>query len=205
MLSRFIARELTSPSSVLGLVFLAPFWNRWNAALNDAAFDALDLSPVDSILDVGSGGGYLLGKILDGVAGIRAAGIDHSPAMVRYCRWRYRVYVHAGALSLHCGAAETLPFEDRSFTRACSVNSIFYWDDAPRVILEVRRVLQFGARFVMCFTDYEGLENRSFSREINLYDVDRVQRMLEDVGFRVGNPVRREDTHRAFWCVTAYT
>jgi arsenite methyltransferase len=203
MLGRLIARELRSPTSVMGCLFLAPLWNRRNAALNDATLDALSLAPGDRVLEIGFGGGYLLGRILGRLAGGLAAGIDHSPAMVRYVRRRYRTHIRAGALRLHRGAADYLPFEDRSFTKVCSVNSIFYWDDAPRVLSEVWRVLQPGAAFILCFTDHKALENKSFSGEITRYDVDQVQRMLEHPGFHVRDRVRGADTHRAFWCVTA--
>ena len=46
----------------------------------------------------------------------------------------------AGRLSLCCGQAKALPYPAGHFTKAVTVNSIFYWDNAPLVIAELGRV-----------------------------------------------------------------
>lgn len=63
-LSRFIAQQLGRPSGIVGKFILGPVWNKRNLALNDVAFDNLALSLHDRVLEVGFGGGYLLGRVL---------------------------------------------------------------------------------------------------------------------------------------------
>ena len=81
MFAKFLAGQLGRPSGVWGLV-LAPIWNKRNAALNDVAFQALALSPQDRVLEVGFGGGYLLGRMAQVVTAGFLAGVDVSPSMV---------------------------------------------------------------------------------------------------------------------------
>jgi ubiquinone/menaquinone biosynthesis C-methylase UbiE len=204
MLGRFLAKELSYPSNLVGQLILAPLWNRRNAALNDMVFEIMELSQDDSVLDVGFGGGYLLGKILDAAPNGHIAGIDRSPVMVKSCQRRYRAQIRNQRLLLHCGKAESLPFDDASFSKACSVNSIFYWDDVESAFSEVWRVLQPSGTFVVCFTDPSSLESKSFTRHgVTLFHVDQVHQMLEGAGFSVGRPTQGADRHREFWCSVA--
>lgn len=72
MIAKLMARQLGHPSGLVGRLILGPLWNRRNAALNDVAFDHLALRPHDRVLEVGFGGGYLIGRIVGG--GIVGAG-----------------------------------------------------------------------------------------------------------------------------------
>jgi ubiquinone/menaquinone biosynthesis C-methylase UbiE len=126
-LSKFLAREMGNPSAIMGRFFLAPMWNKRNAALNDTAFENLDLQPHDRLLEVGFGGGCLMNRVVKTVTEGMIAGIDISPTMVRYCSRRFRPFVQNGHLDLRCSQAEALPFPAAHFTKVCTVNSIFYW------------------------------------------------------------------------------
>ena len=79
---RWLAGQLADPGGPAGIL-LAPLWNRRNAALNDAAFDALALAADDRVLEVGFGGGYLLGRMAGRVSQGFVAGADVSAAMSR--------------------------------------------------------------------------------------------------------------------------
>lgn len=203
MWARFQARALASPSGLIGRLILAPLWNRRNAALNDAALARLELAPRERVLEVGFGGGYLLGRMAQVVTQGLVAGVDASPAMVASCSRRYRALVRAGRLELRCAAAEEIPYPACHFTKVCSVNSIFYWHDAPRAIAELRRVLAPGGRLVLCFTCRECLAGRAFARQaVTACERDDVVRMLHMAGFGTVHAERLADRHRAFWRIT---
>ncbi|MDX9953256.1 MAG: hypothetical protein RBT75_04135 [Anaerolineae bacterium] len=91
-LSRLIARQLNHPSGIVGHLLIGPLWTRRNSALNDAAFDTLDLSAHDRVLEVGFGGRYLLGRMSGVVIGGLLAGVDVSTAMVSVCQRRYHFW-----------------------------------------------------------------------------------------------------------------
>lgn len=203
MLARFQARQLANPSGLVGRLILAPLWNRRNAALNDAAFEHLELGTRERVLEVGFGGGYLLGRMARTVTQGLLAGVDVSPAMVASCMRRHSALVRAGRLELRCAPAEEIPYPSCHFTRACSVNSIMYWHDAPRAIAELRRVLVPGGRLVLCFTCRESLQGRAFARHgVTAYGRRDVVRMLHMSGFGTVHAERLADRHRAFWCIT---
>ncbi len=199
----YLLRQLGRPSGLIGRWVMAPLWNRRNAALNDAAFGALDVRPGDRVLEVGFGGGYLLRRLADAASDGCLAGIDASPAMVAYCTRRLRRLVEAGRLELHCAGAERLPFPDGHFTALCSVNSIFYWSSAPRAIGEFWRVLAEGGRLVLCFTLPQSLRGRALAGGVTAYDAAEVEAMVAAAGFRAVHITSGADRHRVFACLAA--
>lgn len=203
-LTRFLARELGNPSAIMGPFCLAPIWNRRNAALNNTVFEHLDLQPHDRLLEVGFGGGYLMSRVVKTVTEGVIAGINISPAMVRHCSRRFRRLVQGGRLDLRCSQAEDLPFPGAHFTKACTVNSIFYWRDVKGALSEQLRVLVDGGHLVLCMTCKEYLEKRGFSKHgLHLYQAPEIEALLQEVGFRDIRTSQLKDSIRGYLCVTA--
>jgi len=203
MLGKFLSNQLRSPSHGINSWLLARLWNRRNSALNEFAFDHLDLAANDRVLEVGFGGGYLLGRMADVVTEGFLAGVDVSEGMAASCKRRYRPLIDAGRLEVRCGHVETLPYSSGCFDKCCTVNSIFYWADARRGMDEMYRVLVDGGRLVVCFTSKQSLEGKSFVRNgISLYRGEEVFQMMQAAGFNVLEVNRAADRHRDFLCIT---
>lgn len=202
MFSRFLARQLSHPSMVIGQLVLAPLWNHRNQALNDAALRLLALEPDDNVLEVGFGGGYLLGEALARVTQGLVTGIDVSAAMTDYCRGRYRRQSLAGRLELQCASVSAIPYGDGRFNKVYSVNSLFYWPDVRQGLLECWRVTGDGGKLVLVFTSSASLKGKSFAQHgLTLHDGADIGKILEDTGFEVTLIEQAADAHRSYWCV----
>lgn len=204
MLTTLAAHQLGHPSGLVGRRVLVQTWNRRNRALNDTALQTLALQPHDRVMEVGFGGGYLLGLMAARVTTGFIAGIDASETMASYCGQHYRPLIQAGRMRLYCAAAEAAPFAPALFDKACTVNSIFYWSDAARALRELSRLLKQGGVLVLCFTCRESLQDKGFARQgLHLYDIGEVQAMLIAADFARIAVERLSDRHREFWCVSA--
>jgi ubiquinone/menaquinone biosynthesis C-methylase UbiE len=199
--SKFFARQLGNPSGITGR-FAAFTWNRRNAALNDAVFDMLALESTDRVLEIGFGGGYLLGRMSAIVTDGLVAGVDISPAMVSHCKKRYQKGIREGHLELKCAAAETLPYPPRKFNKVCSTNSIFYWQDLGRAFSEIERVLRPDGKVVLCFTCKASLAKRNFAGNIRLVEAEEIQALMSDKGFQQIYTTQSTDRYRDFICIT---
>jgi len=204
MSARFIARQLGHPSGTIGRWILGPLWDRRNRALNDVSLEQLALQADDRVLEVGFGGGYLLGRMLPQVTDGFIGGVDISAAMVEQCRARYHAVIQTGKMDLKVGTADRLPYPAAYFTKAVSVNSIFYWPDAQSALAEFARTLKDRGRLVLCFTSKDSLQQKNLARHgLMLYNARAVQRLLEETNFHDINVTRHADRHRSFWCMTA--
>jgi ubiquinone/menaquinone biosynthesis C-methylase UbiE len=203
MFSEMVARQLGHPNGIFGR-FLGNLWNRRNAALNQITFEKLDLHPNDRVLDIGFGGGYLLDRILPAVPDGFVAGVDVSEAMVSFCERRFKFPIKAGKLELKLAPVESIPFPTAHFSKACSVNSIFYWQNVPQAFSEIHRVLTDDGKLLLCFTCRESLVDKEFTRHgVTPYAIEQIEELLAMAGFGKFWRTRHHDQHRDFWCLIA--
>ena len=201
MIYKFQAKQLGNPNSLFAKIF-GPLWNRRNAALNDVVFTQLALQPDDRLLEVGFGGGYLMQRMLAQVTDGFLAGVDISQAMVNTGQKHFRAQIATGKLELRCARAEFLPFPAGHFTKACSVNSIFYWEDVPQALAELYRVLGVHGKLVLCQTAAGSLEQMGFAAYANRYQSQDVERLLSAAGFQEISVLHAADRYREFFCLT---
>ncbi len=199
--TKLVASQLLKPSGLVGKVILPRVFNRRNVALNDLTLESLALAAEDRVLELGFGGGYLLGRMSAVVTLGLIAGVDSSPLMAAFCARQYRSLVRAGRLEIGCASAGALPYPSGFFSKACSVNTIFYFPDAPRAISELGRVLEEDGRLAICFTAKKYLENRKFARNgLTLYEAEEVQGLMELAGFSEIRMIPGSDRWREFLC-----
>jgi len=103
--------------------------------------------PEDIALDVATGTGNTAFAIADlGAADV--VGIDISTGMLNQARRRAESEGYAN-VRFEEGSAEAIPFADRTFTLVTARHAPHHFRDAARFLLEGRRVLAPGGRFVM--------------------------------------------------------
>jgi ubiquinone/menaquinone biosynthesis C-methylase UbiE len=112
-----------------------------------AILDALALGPDDHLLDLGCGGGLLLRDAL--ATSASATGVDHSEEMVDLARER------APGARVVLASAESLPFEDATFSAVAMSIVFFFLEDPVGVLRECRRVLRPGGRLAVYTTGSE--------------------------------------------------
>ena len=173
--SKTILRHLGNPSGLTGRLFM---WrlNRVNAGMNAFTYECLDLGEADRVLEIGFGGGALLGRILAARKVVFVAGTDISALAVRTARARFRKAAAAGVQELRECTDERLPFDDGAFSKVCCVNVIYFWPDVAAAMAEVHRVLSPGGRFVVCYA--EGSPDG-----VTAFPPDVVEARLLKVGF----------------------
>jgi ubiquinone/menaquinone biosynthesis C-methylase UbiE len=105
------------------------------------ADDILNYCKEGSLLDIGTGPGWLLLKLHQKAPQMRLVGIDSSAAMV----------VKAGeniagveSIEIKQGNAHDIPFPDDCFDIVVSTASIHHWKEPTRGLNEVYRVLKDG-------------------------------------------------------------
>jgi SAM-dependent methyltransferase len=121
---------------------------RYTGALAEAFVDRLAVRDADRALDIGCGPGAVLAALARRLGPEKVAGIDRSEPFVEMAKERVR-----GA-DVRLGAAETLPFGDRSFDVVVSQLVLNFMSDARAGVREMRRVSR--GTVASCVWDYAG-------------------------------------------------
>ena len=184
-LSTFIADQLRKPSGRVGKILTARLLNRANVAMNLLTLQALDLRADDQVLEVGFGGGDLISRMATIVGrGGRVVGVDFSPEMVEVGAKRFAALIQSGSVELCCASVEQLPYDSEQFTKACTVNTIYFWPDPVGALREIRRTLRRRGRLALCFNPRATAGKLPYTRHgFTLYDPDEVERLLSESGF----------------------
>ena len=179
---RFVARQLSCPAGLPGRI-VGRLMNRRNARMNAFAIRQLDLQPTDSVLEVGFGGGVTLPELLGGAAFV--AGLDRSRDAVHLAMVRYSRAVQDGRAEFRVGMVESLPYVSASFTKACTVNTVYFWKSLDKGFAELFRVLAPGGRLVVGFLPKQWMDPMGFPADIfTSRTAEEVTGALSRAGFR---------------------
>ncbi len=120
------------------------------------AYDALDLSAGDEVVDIGCGNGLLTEEIARAVGPKgRVIGIDPSQDMREPAQKRCQDFPTVQIID---GLADALPLQANSVNKAVAVQVLEYLPEIPAAISEAYRVLKAGGRFVAIDTGCRTLD-----------------------------------------------
>jgi len=136
----------------------------------------LALQPGETVLDIGSGPGFLADEMAAEVGTEGAVhGLDPSEAMLAIARRRETGVEYA------VGGANSLPYDDETFDAVVSTQVYEYVPDMPAALTEARRVLRPGGRLLILDTDWDAVVWHSTDR-------DRMLRVLEKWNDHLADP-----------------
>ena len=183
--SKYIAAQLRKPSGLFGRYVMTHLLNCLNLSINHLALEVLQLSTDDHVLEIGFGGGSLLAEMSRLTIRGKITGIDFSQEIVNACLKRYKKLIGNGAIELYCANVMELPFEAKTFSKVCTVNTIYFWSDPQRAFSQIHRVLKDEGIVVVCFSPKVSMQNRSHKLHgFILYDPEDVVSLLTATGFR---------------------
>lgn len=188
-----LGRQLRHPSGCGGRL-LGHAITVVNRAPNRAAIAALDLRAGDTVLELGFGPGAAVRVLAADPRPRRIVGVDASEAMVNQARRHNRAAVAAGRVDLRQATFDDLPLPGASVDKVLAVNVVYFWDDAPAILGEVRRVLRPGGRLAIYATDLRAMRRWKFAGPDShrLFDRAGLAALLRDGGFAPNGIAVRE-------------
>jgi ubiquinone/menaquinone biosynthesis C-methylase UbiE len=102
-----------------------------------------------SVLDVGTGPGFLPPRLARAYPSASVVGIDTSGAMLSIARQRSAAAGVADRVTFAKGSAYAIPFSDATFDLVVATNAIHGFNDLTGFVREARRVLHSGGHLVV--------------------------------------------------------
>ncbi len=203
--STFFSKQARRPEGLFGRIVMRMVFDQGNAFLNNFVNDLMSVQADDRILEIGSGTGKLINKMALKIDNGLIGGIDFSSEMVSIARKRNKNNIAKGTVKIVEGNFDEISYEKDSFTKACSVNTLYFWPSPARTTKKLAEILKPGGKLILAFEDIEQLKRRNLNQDVfNLYSTDEVQDLLINAGFSHNvNTVSRKKGSLRFHCVVA--
>jgi len=184
MIARYIARQFSRPSGLLGRV-IGRGMARHNEREARWTVDLLGIEPEARVLEIGFGPGVAIQYAAERTTRGHVSGIDCSEAMLQMARKRNSSRLANGLVDLAKADVQSLPYPDDSFDRAFTIHCIYFWRDPAPCLREIRRVLRPEGVVAITIRPVHQWQGRKPPADVfHLYRGDEVAQLLSDSGFR---------------------
>lgn len=203
--SSFFAEQARRPDGLFGRMVMSIVFDQGNAFLNDFVNELMSVQIDDCIIEIGFGTGKLIYRMAQQIDKGTIEGVDFSKVMVSIARKRNKKNTTNGKVKILEGNFDELPFEKESFTKACSINTLYFWPEPVHTARKIAEILKPDGKLILAFEDIEQLKQRKLNQEVfHLYSTGEVQDLLINAGFSKNvNIVSRKKGKSIFHCVVA--
>mgnify|MGYP000961369080 CR=1 FL=1 len=182
---KLMAKQLSKPTGFFARL-TGKKMNETNRQMYEQVFSSMAVEDGDAILEIGFGNGKFFPELYSKAKDLSLSGIELSQEMVTEAIKNNHALVDAGTLKLQTGATNSLPFADNSFDKIFCINVIYFWEDAPAHLQEIKRVLKPGGKFYTGFRPAANMLQIPFTQYgFRLYSEDEWKDVLDKNGFTV--------------------
>jgi ubiquinone/menaquinone biosynthesis C-methylase UbiE len=148
----FIDRQYSYPRGLLGM-YIGEKMVKQHEPETQWTIKLLKLKQNENILELGCGAGYAMKLLLEKSAVSHVTGLDVSQSVLRSAAIRNRNDIRKGRAKLVNSNVDNLAFQDGSFSKLFSIHSIYFWDNLPKTMSEIYRVLKSKGTIVLTLCD----------------------------------------------------
>ncbi|MBR0639446.1 class I SAM-dependent methyltransferase [Bacillus safensis] len=183
MIQSWIGKQMREPKGLFSK-WVARYMEKNHHNINEWTLQLLNIQENDRILEIGTGRGITLSKVAEKLDRGKVYGVDASRHMIKYAKRKHKKLAEQDKAVITLGKAEKLPFEDRSFNKLFTVQTIYYLKDIEQVMKEVYRVLQVDGEVFLSFQKQELIKEQKRSTSFSSYSEQEISRLFSAYHFR---------------------
>jgi ubiquinone/menaquinone biosynthesis C-methylase UbiE len=178
-----LAAQLRHPTGEAGIQ-TGEWMNRGNTQINLDTIAILNATAGDNILEIGMGNGFFVQHILQKDGSIQYTGADFSDVMIKEAERINAAWIDKGSATFILSDVASLPFADISFNKIFTINTIYFWDDATKILSEIKRVLQQKGKLIITLRPKRQMKNYPFTKYgFNMFSKEEAEQLLTQNGF----------------------
>ncbi|MPS71807.1 MAG: class I SAM-dependent methyltransferase [Chryseobacterium sp.] len=178
---KILGQQLSNPEGETGKE-VAKMMNETNISMTKESIKALHLTDNNSVLELGHGNAGHLSYLLDFAENIKYSGLEISETMKSEAESINSKYLSQADFQLYDG--NKIPFENESFDKIMTVNTIYFWENPVEFFNEIYRVLRKDGSFVLTFAKKEFMKNLPFTADFKLYNYEDVEELVAHTNFK---------------------
>lgn len=189
-----MAAQLRKPSGEEG-VKISSWMNQGNLQINHDTLKILNADAEEAILEIGMGNGFFVQEILKDNPLVKYCGCDFSDVMVAESKKINAPWVQNKQAEFIQASVDNLPFEKNSFDKVFTLNTIYFWDNEPAALSELKRVLKADGLLIITLRPKRQMITYPFTKYgFNMFSKEDVVELLEKNGLTVLNTYENNET-----------
>ncbi len=180
-----VAAQLACPKGEMGIAVGNKMLHS-NIGMIRATAAALSLVEGDALLEIGHGNGGHIAQLFADVPHLAYVGLELSELMHAEAAKANADMVASGQAEFVVADAAHMPFAEPRFTKAMTVNTLYFWKDPVAILNEVYRVLKPGGQFGIGFAERRFMEHLPFTKYgFTLYDTPTLTKLVASTPFQI--------------------
>lgn len=179
---KILAQNLANPQGEKGIE-IGEMMHATNIGMTLESIKTLLIEDDETVLEIGHGNAAHVKSILSKAQNVKYTGIDISETMQNEARRLNEEFKSQAEFVLYEG--EKLPFEDRTFDKIFTVNTVYFWKQPIEYLNEIYRVLKDSGTFVLTFGQRDFMEKLPFTQfNFTLYNTDEMEETVSKSHFK---------------------
>jgi len=179
-----LAKHLRQPDGEIGKE-IGLQMNKSNKHICLNSNKILDPQNENHILEVGMGNGFFIKDLLNMADNLKYTGIDFSSTMVKEASLLNKTLINDKRVYLEEASIENLPFNDNSFDRISTTNTLYFWPHPVNNIQELLRVLKPNGKLLIAYRSKSCMDQLELAKHgFEKYENQAVENLLRDAGLK---------------------
>ncbi len=177
-----LAQNLANPQGEKGIE-IGEMMNATNIGMTLESVRTLLIEDGEHILEIGHGNAGHLKHILGLAQNLAYTGVDISETMHQEAKKLNKDFLDQADFILYEG--KKLPFQDETFDKIFTVNTVYFWENPVEFLNEIYRVLKDDGTFVLTFAQRDFMEKLPFTAyNFTLYNNNEMEELISKSHFK---------------------
>jgi len=182
---KYMGENFGDPQGIGGVIF-TKIMNIFCQMQYKTVLENINLELKDNVLDIGFGNGYLIKKLLRKNIIIKIFGIDISNDMKNKVSKKLKQFIEKQYLKLSLEDIQNTSFENETFNKIYTVNTIYFWKDLDKCFSEIKRIIKSNGIFINVIYTKEYLDKMFHTKYgYNKYTFEEIKNITEKNGMEI--------------------
>ena len=182
---KYMGENFGNPQGIGGVIF-TKIMNIFCQMQYKTVLENINLELKDNVLDIGFGNGYLIKKLLRKNIIIKIFGIDISNDMKNKVSKKLKHFIEKQYLKLSLEDIQNTSFENETFNKIYTVNTIYFWKDLDKCFSEIKRIIKSNGIFINVIYTKEYLDKMFHTKYgYNKYTFEEIKNITEKNGMEI--------------------
>jgi ubiquinone/menaquinone biosynthesis C-methylase UbiE len=180
-----IASQLKLPKGDKGIE-MGKMMQETNINMTRNAIQNLNISNENKILELGHGNAGHVEYLFKKETNLNYYGLEMSELMFQEAQEINKNYIAKKQAHFSIYNGNDIPFEESFFDKIFTVNTIYFWQNPEKMLLEIYRVLKIKGIFCLTFAQESFMKQLPFTQYgFELYTTEKAENLIEKTLFKI--------------------